>query len=210
MLLSISEASRMVGIKSRSTFYRHIEKKGISTIKDDDGNPKIDISELIRVYGSRVQRLEEGADQNSKDTPRTIQMKHDHTPGSMPIEIQVLRERLKNLEENKKSNEEERRKESNLLSDQIETLRTALSESQEQQKRLTLMITDQSEGKKGRDDVQEQRIKNLEAVIDNLKAQNERLFQLEEERRKRAQERRKQRESEKKKTLLGRIFGTGG
>lgn len=49
--LNISQAAKAVGV-SRSTFYRHVESKGISTTKDADGNPLVDTSELIRVYGT--------------------------------------------------------------------------------------------------------------------------------------------------------------
>jgi hypothetical protein len=55
MKVTISEAARMVGIKSRSTFYRHIDKKGITIERDEDDNPVVDVSELVRVYGDRVQ-----------------------------------------------------------------------------------------------------------------------------------------------------------
>jgi len=43
--LNISQAAKAVGV-SRSTFYRHIENKGISTTKDDEGNPLVDTARL--------------------------------------------------------------------------------------------------------------------------------------------------------------------
>ena len=62
MKVNISKAAEMVGV-TRATFYRHIEKKGITVGEDADGNPQVDVSELIRVYGDRVK-----ADTNSEQS----------------------------------------------------------------------------------------------------------------------------------------------
>jgi hypothetical protein len=49
--VSISEAARVTG-KSRATIQRHIKVGKLSVGKDVSGNPIIDTSELLRVYGS--------------------------------------------------------------------------------------------------------------------------------------------------------------
>jgi len=56
--------------------------------------------------------------------------------------------------------------------------------------------------------IKEQRIKNLEAVIDNLKSQNDRLFQLEEE--KDPRNAASNMNQKRKKLCFGRMFGAGG
>ena len=66
MKVNISEAAKMAGI-TRATFYRHIEAKGITIEKDTDSNPKVDVSELVRVYGDKLKLAEEGA-LNSDET----------------------------------------------------------------------------------------------------------------------------------------------
>ena len=67
--------------------------------------------------------------------------------------------------------------------EQIEMLRTSLSESEQQQKRLTLLITDQRE--KDQDTktsldtatIQLQKVEALEKTIQELKVQNRRIVQ---------------------------------
>ena len=47
--LNMSEAARAAGI-TRATLYRHIDKGKLSKENDADGNPVIDLSEMLRVY----------------------------------------------------------------------------------------------------------------------------------------------------------------
>lgn len=49
-LLSISAAARAVK-KSRGTIYNYLKSGRLSCTKDNDGNTKIDTSELLRVFG---------------------------------------------------------------------------------------------------------------------------------------------------------------
>lgn len=48
--LNLSQAARVVG-KSRVTLWRHIKSGKLSAERDRDGNPLVDTSELLRVYG---------------------------------------------------------------------------------------------------------------------------------------------------------------
>jgi len=50
-IVSISEASRLTG-KTRATIHRHINTGKLSKVVNDTGGYGLDISELIRVYGS--------------------------------------------------------------------------------------------------------------------------------------------------------------
>lgn len=55
MIVSISEAARLAG-KSRTTLYRMMNDGELSSVTGDDGQPGIDVSELLRVFpGVRVQ-----------------------------------------------------------------------------------------------------------------------------------------------------------
>ena len=49
--VNISEAARLTG-KGRSTIQRHIKYGKLSASRDASGNPAIDTSELVRVYGA--------------------------------------------------------------------------------------------------------------------------------------------------------------
>lgn len=168
MLVSISKAAEMVGI-TRATFYRHVERKGISTTTDDDGNPKVDVSELIRVYGDRVRVTdrEEGADNN--DTPKLIHPIQGNTPSTAHVEVGVLKERINALELERQLLDKERGRERDQLQEQIDMLRGHLTNSEEQQKRLTLLLTDQRRPEEGREDRDQhllRQFEELKAIID--------------------------------------------
>lgn len=170
MQVSISKAAKMVGV-TRATLYRHIDEKGISVQKDNDGKPKIDVSELVRVYGDKVKTPEQ------IDAQDTVQLKSDYTAIEQPVsldkkaEIEVLRERLRNADLERTRTEEERRRERDQLSEQIDMLRQRVEASEEQQKRLTLLLTDQ------REDKDSEKLKLLEATVEELKKQNRRILQ---------------------------------
>ncbi|MGX2962143.1 MerR family transcriptional regulator [Shewanella sp. FeAMO] len=48
--LNLSQAAKVVN-KSRVTIWRHIKSGKLSAERDRDGNPLVDTSELLRVYG---------------------------------------------------------------------------------------------------------------------------------------------------------------
>lgn len=178
MLVSISKAAEMVGV-TRATLYRHIEKKGISVQKDEDNNPKIDISELMRVYGDKITPLEQlntreedrdGRDNTTSEQPNLLDIK---------TELEVLKERLRNAAQERGRTEEERKRERDQFTEQIEMFTKRLEASEEQQKRLTLLLTDQREEKEGRGGEQNKKLQALEATVEELKKQNRRvLFEL--------------------------------
>jgi len=51
--VSISEAARLTG-KSRKTLHTYISSGKLTKVTDNQGKPKIDTSELIRVFGNLV------------------------------------------------------------------------------------------------------------------------------------------------------------
>lgn len=92
--LNISQAAKRVGV-SRQTFYRHIEKKGISTTKDADGNPLIDLSELLRVYGEL-----QGHDDKRNAPPRQRgTLSNDNPDRALQAEIDKLKQENGSLKE---------------------------------------------------------------------------------------------------------------
>ncbi len=204
--VSISEAARMVGIKSRSTFYRHLKTKGISISNDDQGQPRINVSELIRVYGSKVKMPEQGGEKLPKDTRPAKHPSQDETSNDK-TQLEVLKERVMHLQSAKETGELERRKERELYQDQISDLRKILTEEQGQNKRLTALISDQSGSERKKEEVREDRITQLEKTIMELKAANDQMLAREEERRKRVQERKEAKVQDRKKGYFGRLFG---
>ena len=183
MDVSISRAADMVGI-TRATLYRHIEKKGISVHKDDEDNPKINVSELIRVYGDRVRMPEApSGNDNHHDTPRG--QSSQHTPKqnyTATTELEVLRERVKHLETQISASQSEREREREQLSHQIEMLQDRLVHAEDHQKRLTLLLTDQSDRAKGAQGrtaqaaaQTAQKLKSMEVAMQRLQQHNKHL-----------------------------------
>lgn len=67
--LNLSQAAKAVG-KNRVTLWRHINNGKLSAERDRDGNPLVDTSELLRVYGE----LKNSA------TPRNSKKQQHETP----------------------------------------------------------------------------------------------------------------------------------
>lgn len=135
MQVSISKAAEMAGV-TRATFYRHIDKKGISVTKDDDGNPKVDVSELMRVYGNKIKTLSESV---SNDTGENTVLKQEKTPISS-VELEVLKEKIKHIEESKAVYEEERKREREQFEERIEQLQSTLNKAQDNQTKTTALL----------------------------------------------------------------------
>ena len=178
MKVNITQASKMVG-HTRATMYAHIQKKGITTTKDENDNPLIDISELIRVYGDKVKPLEGQKETDMEKPPETIQPIHDHTPQNGQIihdytpengqpslaktphnhlsQAEVLKERIRHLEELHENERRERSREREQLNSEIDALRLNLEKAQNHHNQLTALITDQrSEQERRGDDISKQ------------------------------------------------------
>lgn len=163
MKVSISKAAAMAGV-TRATFYRHIEKKGITVEKDSSGSPKIDVSELIRIYGDKVRTPEQVEKEKTKQSTRTVK----EVDPELKIEVEVLRERLRNIEH-------ERTRERDQLSTQIDMLKKSLEKSQEQAGKLTAMITDQRQNR-DKSDKSVKRMTELELQISRLQESQKKLL----------------------------------
>ena len=72
--VSLSEAARLAGI-SRSTLYERIKKGEISTTHSHHGKPTVQISELIRVFGSALQLPDRLVQANRTTSDRSVQFR---------------------------------------------------------------------------------------------------------------------------------------
>lgn len=155
MQVSLSEAAKMVGI-TRSTLYVHIREKDISVIDAKTKRPKIDVSELVRVYGDKVTPLDQITASRASKTAEGEQ--------SMATEVAVLRERLKTAEL-------ERERERRQLSEQIENLQEMLKKEQEVVGKVTAQLTDQrtsADKYAGREEEQIKRFSEMETAVKTL------------------------------------------
>lgn len=191
MQVSISKAAEMVGV-TRATLYRHIDKKGITVGKDEEGNPKIDVSELIRVYGNKVKTPEDTVSKEQDNTKQSTPVKQGETgasqPASVSVELEVLRERVKHLEESKTQSEAERKREREQFEERIEQLQETLTKAQDTQNKTTLLLEHYTKEGVGGD------------WQKGIKALEERIANQEEEARKRAEK-----EEEEKRALLSKL-----
>lgn len=155
MQVSLSEAAKMVGI-TRSTLYVHIREKGISVINAKTKRPKIDVSELVRVYGDKIKPLGDNIEPKGHGRSGTEQ--------NLAAEVALLREKIK-------TGELERDRERRQLSEQIENLQELLRKEQEVVGKVTALLTDQRPDKDTaleKEMVQSQKIEKLEQSINKL------------------------------------------
>ena len=131
--VNISTAAKMVGV-DRSTFYRHVAEKGITLEEKNTKRPKVDVSELIRVYGDKVKTPDQIQQQknNNEVSPTTPH----NTSTEEQIELHTLREKVKYLESLRES-------EKRSLEDQIDLLKNLLETERAEKSKATALLTDQ-------------------------------------------------------------------
>ncbi|MGL4514405.1 MAG: hypothetical protein ACRCT8_15055 [Lacipirellulaceae bacterium] len=122
---TITSAHRITG-KSRTTIQKHLKRGVLSCTLGPDGVKLIDASELLRVYGDACDfaRAEEGAS----------------TSQPLADESATLRTRLDATQELLDTLREERRRERDQLTAQVEHLRDSLKLAQEGHNRATLLL----------------------------------------------------------------------
>ena len=162
MKVNISKAAKMVGV-DRSTFYRHVDEKGITLDKTNAKRPLVDVSELIRVYGDKVKSPDQIRQDNnprevSHSTPSNTSMEEQ-------IELHTLREKVKHLEEIRET-------EKRGLEEQIDILKKQVESERTERQRATALLTDQSENKKQEDT----RLSNIEKSIQTIHANQTRSW----------------------------------
>jgi hypothetical protein len=128
--VSLSQAAKMVGIQ-RSTLYRHIKERGITIDDEETNRPKIDISELIRVYGNKVRTLEQ-LQLNDKAANQT----EPDTDMEKEFELLRLREKVGYLEQLHQT-------EKSRLEEQVGMLKELLGSEREERRKATALLTDQ-------------------------------------------------------------------
>lgn len=152
-------AAQMVNI-GRTTFYRHITEKPISV----DANGQIDVSELIRVYGSDNVKTPEQLKQ-SRNKPT----EHDGTQKNSSLEAEVSR-----LKSELEKVSLERNRERSQLTEQIENLQSSLKQSMEQNGNLTRLLTDgRSDEEKQKSQKQKEQDEKIESILKTLQSMNE-------------------------------------
>ena len=219
MLLNKTDAAKVAGV-SRRSFYNHIPKKKISVTQDIDGEEKIDVSELKRVYGEErvALNLKELLDKQNGVQPREpvqdLPVQSNTGQAKKDIELEVLRERLKQFDDYKS----ERLREREQLEERIGQLEITLDKALDNQNKTTLLLehytTSESSNNDWKKSIEalEERIANQEKAAkektDALDKEKEELKTQLEEKEKILKEEQDALELEKSKSFLHKLFGS--
>ncbi len=130
MKVNITKAHELTG-KSRTTIYKHIKSGRISATGTKEEGFEIDVAELDRVYGLKKQ----ATDDTSSDVHR-VQKSTNSDGQDLSTRVALLTQQVEMLSD-------ERRREREQMQEQIDRLQDTLKAAQDQQTRLTALLTDQ-------------------------------------------------------------------
>ena len=105
--VTVSEAARLVGVARQNLYKNYINQGKISIERDHLGNPKIDTSELIRVFGEIKMTHEVSQEKQETTCESTIDdsglsavsQAKDEVIAALRLQIEVAMEREKKAEE---------------------------------------------------------------------------------------------------------------
>lgn len=202
MKYTVIEAAKIAGI-SRQTIYRHIDKKPISTEKDDEGNIFIDASELLRIYGDKLNFDVTKTKADNKENNEKLQTvtSNNSTDG-----IRIIEERLNSANKQIEMLETQMQREREMLEDQIGTLRSALEKSQETQSKTVTLLEDKT-SKNEKSAEWQSTLKALEERISNQEIGHKEQEQKAEKMRKQNKALQQALTEEKSKGFFKKVFG---
>ncbi len=138
MKVTMKEAEKLVPV-SRTTLYNDKKAGTFSVEKNAKGRTVIDTSELQRVYGELNLTSEQSnnVQVNSKSTKQdNIKNSSNKNSSDVSVELEVLKERIKHLEEIKI----ERQKDKEQFEERIEKMQSTLDKALENQNKTTLLL----------------------------------------------------------------------
>lgn len=191
MEVSVTRAAELAGV-SRTTLYKDMEAGHLSYKSGDKQKRTINIAELERVYGNL--NLEDKKEVSTNDK---AEQKVSSDTGL--VELAVLRERTKNLEDSSQKRIQD-------LESQIEHLRETLEKAQEGQNKALLLLEDKSSSTNKNDEWQKS-LKALESRIANQEQTVKEQRLLAEKRLRIAKKLKQDLELEKSKPFWKKLFG---
>lgn len=201
MFLTPTKAVKLFKV-SKPTLYNDMKSGKLSFELDGRKKCKINVAELDRLYDKRDD-TEEGL------TSKTVNKKQNLT--NLDVSHTKIEREIKSIREQIESGH---KREVELLNNQIEQLQSqveSLNKNLNKALDVTALLEDKREGQGAKESELDAKFKNMEQVIDELRPQNKRLLDKEEERQRKAEERRKQREAEtaereKSQSIFKRLF----
>ena len=164
MKVTMKEAEALVPV-SRTTLYNDKKAGTFSVEKNAKGRTVIDTSELQRVYGE-LNLTSKQSNNVQTDTKSTKSDTHKNTLNenkpNVDVELEVLKERVKHLEEIKI----ERKKDKEQFEERIEKMQATLDKALENQNKTTLLLEHYTK-EDGQGDNWKIKIEKMEARIAN-------------------------------------------
>ena len=160
----MKEAEALVPV-SRTTLYNDKKAGTFSVEKNAKGRTVIDTSELQRVYGELKLTSEQSnsVQADSKSTkPDTKKIKANQSSNEVIVELEVLKERIKHLEEIKL----ERQRDREQFEDRLEKMQSTLDKALENQNKTTLLLEHYTK-EDGKDDDWKVKVEKMEERIAN-------------------------------------------
>jgi len=164
MKVTMKEAETLVPV-SRTTLYNDKKAGTFSVEKNAKGRTVIDTSELQRVYGELNLTSEQSnnVQVDSKSTKQDkIKTPSNKNAGEVSVELEVLKERIKHLEEIKI----ERQKDKEQFEERIEKMQATLDKALENQNKTTLLLEHYTK-EDGQGDDWKLKITQMESLIAN-------------------------------------------
>lgn len=203
----MEQAAYAIG-KTKKTIYNHKDRNKFSFEMDGEGRAVIDVSELLRVYGTSpeiARRLEDLQNHTKPDSVNSIhetsekrQLRDRDTQQDYEIRLIRLETELEKERALKEKAEAE-----------VDYFKDALDKAQENTKRITLLLEDKSEKGEAKNTPDwDKAIKALEHRIDSQEASAK---TLKEERQRAILQNRALKEAleqEKSKTIWQKLFGS--
>ena len=203
MKLSMEQAALVIG-KTKKTIYNHKDRNKFSYEQDEEGRTVIDVSELLRVYGSsseitkRLEELQTGSSENEsvitqEYTSKKPSKKSNNDMSEYKIQVIKLEAEL-----------EKEKAIKNKVEDEVEYFKSALEKAQETAQKVTMLLEDKRDNGAEEWDKSlkalETRITNQEATAKEEKERADKIL-----RQNRALK--KALDEEKNKSFFKKIFG---
>lgn len=167
MKVNPTDASQIAGV-TRKTLYADMQKGTLSYQVTDKKKRLIDVAELERVYGTLAKDVSETKQDTLFEAQSYIKANDVTSQQDISIEAELVKARLALIET-------ERSREREQFNEQIEHLRSMLGSEQEERRKITALLTNQTSAHEKQDQKQvatEGELDGVKATVLELRKQN--------------------------------------
>jgi hypothetical protein len=201
MKISMEQAAYIIG-KTKKTIYNHKDRNKFSYEQDDEGRTVIDISELMRVYGStpaiteRIEELQNGDEESvgvitQNYTEKKPKKTNDNLEDKMIIvKLEAELEKEKALKSR--------------VEDDVDYFKTALEKAQETAQKVTMLLENKKDSGAGE---WEKSLKALENRLANQEKVSKETAEKEQKIIRQNRALKKALDEERNKSFFKKIFG---